>query len=211
MPGANNPHAAKSAAALVNPITTAAIFVPYALNPVTNASPYSAYTRYDVFNNANSSTTQTQLSQGGQDSNVNCVRFLVRAFGRVTGGTTVNWTPTLYFGRGTTAATNTVMGSLTARAFNSGSGSFYIDANLIWDATSGQISGTVQGGNGATLAIDAAALITPVTGQTAAVINTGAPPSVNNMQTFYFSVGGLFSTTNAGNVAYLDYLGVEDI
>lgn len=211
MPGANNPHAAKAAAPLANPITTASIFVPYALNPVVNASPYSAYTKYDVFNNQNSTTTQTALSVGGQDSNTNIVLFNVRAYGRVTGGTTTNWTPSLYFGRGTTAAANTLLGSLTARAFNSASGAWYLTAQLIWDITSGQISGTIQGGNGSTLAIDAAALVTPVTGQTAAVINSGAPLAVNNMATFYFSVGGLFSATNASNVAYLDYLAVEDI
>lgn len=211
MPGTNNPHAAKAAAPLANPITTASIFVPYALNPVTNASPYSAYTKYDVFNNANSSTTQTQLAVGGQDSNINFVRLLVRAGGRVTGGTTTNWTPTLYFGRGITAAANTVMGSLTARAFNTASGAWYLDASLVWDATSGLISGSISGGNGSTIALDAAALITPVTGQTAAVINVGAPLATNNMATFYFSVGGLFSATNASNVAYLDYLVVEDI
>jgi len=213
MPGANNPFAAKAAAPLVNPITTASIFVPYAATPVVNASPYSAYVKYDVYNNAVSTTSQaaTNNAVGGQDSNTNYARFLIRAGGRVTGGTTTNFTPTLYFGRSTVTATNTSMGALTAGAFNSTSGAWYMDAVLVWDATSGVISGTVQGGNGSTLAITAATLITPVTGQTAAVLNAGQPLGGNGAGTFYFSIGALFSATNASNLALLDYFAVEDI
>lgn len=207
MPSAITPHAAKNAAPLVNPTGTAAIFVPFALTPVTNASPYSAYTMYQVFNNAVSTTTQTPLVQGGQAGNMNYTRFAIRAGGRVTGGTTTNFTPTLYFGRATTAAGNTAMASLTARAFNSTSGAWYLDASLVWDATSGVISGSFNGGNGSTLALDASALITPVTGQTATVLNAQVPPT----GLFYFSIGGLFSASNAGNVALLDYLLAEDI
>jgi hypothetical protein len=212
MPSGSNPHAARAAAPLANPITTASIFVPY-IPTNTAASAYSAFTKYDVFNNANSSTTQTATVNlvGGQDSNTNFARFAIRAGGRVTGGTTTNWTPSLYFGRGLTAAANTLMASLTARAFNTASGVWYLDASLVWDGTSGVISGTFGGGNGSTVAIDAPALITPVTGQTATTINTGAPLETNNMATFYFSIGGLFSATNASNLAFLDYFAVEDI
>lgn len=212
MPGTNNPHAAKAAAPLANPITTASIFVPYVASNL-SASAYSAYTKYDVFTNANSATTQTSFvnTVGGQDSNTNFARFAVRAGGRVTGGTTTNWTPSLYFGRGLTAAANTLMASLTARAFNTASGVWYLDASLVWDGTSGVISGSFTGGNGSTVALDAAALITPVTGQTNTVLNLGAGLSVNQMGTFYFSIGGLFSATNASNLAFLDYFAVEDI
>jgi hypothetical protein len=124
----------------------------------------------------------------------------------VTGGTTTNFTPTLQFGRSTVLATNTTMGTLTASAFNSASGMWELEATLFWDVTSGQISGGISGYNGATAAIVANALITPVTGQTAAVLGAGLNPN-----TFFFSVAGLFSATNAGNIAYLDYLGIEDI
>jgi hypothetical protein len=204
MPGANNPFAAKSAAPLVNPTGTAAIFIPFALIPITAQTPYSAFVKYDVFNTALSSTTQTPLQIGGQDSNTNCVAFTIRAYGRVTGGTTTNWTPTLYFGRSQTTASNTVVGSLSAGAFNSASGVYSITADLIWDATSGQISGTIGGLNGATAAISANALVTPVTGQTAAVQN-----AAGGTNTLFFSLGGLFSATNANNIAYMDYFAVE--
>lgn len=196
MSNTNTPYVAKNAAALVNP-TSLTVFSQLILNSLATAPTLSAYVKYDVYGNTPSTTTQTVVPYGGHAENVNCAIFLVRAWGRVTGGTTTNWTPTLQFGRSTTAGTNTTMGSLTARAFNTTSGSWYMTVQLIWDITSGVISGSIQGGNGATLALDAAALITPVTGQT-----TAGP--------LYFSVGGLFSGTNAGNIAYLDGFEVED-
>jgi hypothetical protein len=206
MPGANNPHAAKSAAILVNP-TSAAMFTPLLSNPVITTAPFAAYTDYQVFNNAVSTTTQTAVLNSSVGSNVNAAAFLVRAYGRVTGGTTTNFTPTLLFGRSTAYASNTVLGSLTASAFNSASGMFYLTAQLFWDATSGVISGSIQGFNGSTSAIIAAALVTPVTGQTSTVLNA----AVTNPGLFFFSVAGLFSASNASNQAILDYLAVEDI
>jgi hypothetical protein len=197
-----NPSVAKNAASLVNPIVATA-FTPYIYNSALPASAFSAYVSYSVYNTNNSTTSQTAPLLSGHFDNVNCARFRLRAYGRVTGGTTTNWTPTLQFGRSPTFATNTTMGSLTASAFNTASGVWSIDAELIWDATSGVISGTIKGLNGSTAAIIAEALITPVTGQ--------APVAPASSQTFFFSIGGLFSATNAGNLAYLDGFEVEDI
>lgn len=205
MPAGNNPFAAKNAAALVNP-TSLTVFPQLVTNTLATAPIYSAYVQYQVFNNSVSTTSQTAVLYGAHGENVNAVKFNLRAFGRVTGGTTTNFTPTLQFGRSTTAGSNTTMGSLTARAFNTASGMFDITTQIIWDVTSGQISGTIQGLNGATAAIDAAALITPVTGQTAAVLAANAQPN-----SFFFSIGGLFSATNASNIAYLDYFALEDV
>ena len=205
MSNTNTPYVAKAAATLVNP-TALTVFPQLVLNTLATAPVNSAYVQYNVFNNSVSATTQAATAYGAHFENVNAAWFNIKAFGRVTGGTTTNWTPTLQFGRSTTAASNTTMGSLTARAFNTTSGLWYLIAQLVWDVTSGQISGSIQGGNGATLALDAAALITPVTGQTAAVLNAATNPGA-----LYFSVGGLFSGTNAGNVATLDGFEVEDI
>lgn len=205
MSNTNTPYVAKQAATLVNP-TSLTVFPQLVLNQLATAPTNSAYVQYQVFNNSVSSTTQTSTAYGAHFENVNAAWFNIRAFGRVTGGTTTNWTPTLQFGRSTTAGSNTTMGSLTARAFNTASGLWYLVAQLVWDVTSGQISGSIQGGNGATLALDAAALITPVTGQTATVLNAATNPGA-----LYFSIGGLFSGTNAGNVATLDGFEVEDV
>lgn len=204
MSNTNTPYVAKQAATLVNP-TSLTVFSQLVLNQLATAPIYSAYVQYNVFNNSVSATTQTATAYGAHFENVNAAWFKIRAFGRVTGGTTTNWTPTLQFGRSTTAGTNTTMGSLTARAFNTVSGLWYLTAELAWDVTSGQISGTISGLNGSTAAIDAAALVTPVTGQTAAVLN-----AQSNVGAFFFSVGGLFSGTNANNMATLDGFEVED-
>jgi hypothetical protein len=204
MSNTNTPYVAKQAATLVNP-TALTVFSQLVLNQLATAPVSSAFVQYNVFNNSVSSTTQTSTQYGAHFENVNAAWFKVKAFGRVTGGTTTNWTPTLQFGRSTTAANNTTMGSLTARAFNTASGIWYLTAELVWDVTSGQISGSISGGNGSTIALDASALITPVTGQTAAVLNAATNPGA-----FFFSVGGLFSGTNAGNVATLDGFEVED-
>ncbi len=204
MSNTNTPYVAKQAATLVNP-TALTVFSQLVLNSLATAPTSSAYVQYQVFNNSVSSTTQTATAYGAHFENVNAAWFKIRAFGRVTGGTTTNWTPSLQFGRSTTAASNTTMGSLTARAFNTASGLWYLTAELVWDVTSGVISGSISGGNGSTVALDAAALITPVTGQTAAVLNAQTNPGA-----FFFSVGGLFSATNASNVATLDGFEVED-
>lgn len=197
----NNPSVAKNAAPLVNPIAATA-FVP-SQTQNTQQAAFSAYVSYQVFNTLNSTTTQTAPNLSGHADSVNCARFRIRAWGRVTGGTTTNWTPSLQFGRSNTFASNTTLATLTASAFNTASGIWSLDADLLWDATSGQISGVFGGLNGSTAAIIANALITPVTGQ--------APVLPANSQTFYFSIGGLFSATNASNLAYLDGFEVEDI
>lgn len=205
MSSTNTPYVAKNAAPLVNP-TTAAAFTPLVLNQQAAVSPFSAFVAYSVYNNSVSTTTQVAVPSGAHFENVNAAIFTIRAFGRVTGGTTTNFTPTLQFGRSATFANNVTMGSLTAAAFNTASGLWSMRADLYWDVTSGQISGTYQGINGATAAIVASALITPVTGQTAAVLGAGLTPN-----TFFFSIGGLFSASNANNLAILDGFEVENL
>jgi hypothetical protein len=202
MSSANTPYVAKNAAPLVNP-TTATVFTPTVLNAALPVSPYSAYVAYNVYNTLTSTTTQTAPNLSGHADNVNAAIFTLRAYGRVTGGATTNFTPSLLFGRSATYGSNTVMGSLTASAFNTASGLWSLRADLYWDVTSGQISGTLSGLNGSTAALIAAALVTPVTGQT--------PVGGANSQSFFFSIGGLFSASNAGNIAYLDGFEVEDL
>jgi hypothetical protein len=205
MSSAITPYVAKNAAALVNP-TSASVFIPLVINPVAATSAYSAFVSYVVNNQSVSSTTQTAVLYGSHAEGLNTAVFRVRAWGRVTGGTTTNFTPTLLYGRSQTYASNTVMGSLTATAFNSASGLWEFDATLFWDVTSGQLSGSISGYNGATAAIIAAALVTPVTGLTSTALAALSQPN-----TLYFSIAGLFSASNASNIAYLDGFQVEDI
>src|SRR3990167_5249052 len=61
-------------------------------------------------------------------------RFRVRAWGRVTGGTTTNYTATLYYGISLTASSNTVIEASTARAVDSANHLWEIEVELIVDA-----------------------------------------------------------------------------
>lgn len=201
MSSPSSPYVAKIAAPLVNP-TAATAFVP-SLAVAPSQAAFSSYVSYEVFNTLNSTTTQVAPNLSGHADSVNCATFVIRAWGRVTGGTTTNWTPSLQFGRSNTFGSNTTLGALTASAFNTASGVWSLKAELFWDATSGQISGSISGFNGATAALVANALVTPVTGQ--------APVLPANSQFLYFTVGGLFSATSAANLAYLDGFIVEDI
>ncbi len=65
------------------------------------------------------------------------LRIRVTAGGRVTGGTTTNWTAQLQFGTSTTVASNTDIESGAAVAVNSVSGLWEIQANLVVGVTEG--------------------------------------------------------------------------
>ena len=209
MANANTPYIAKQAAPLVNP--TAATVFTQTLNPLAqiaaNQTIQAAYVKYEAF-----AAGIGLGSQAGVTNNQNFTRFRVSAGGRVTGGGTTNFTPTIQFGRSTIAASNTNIGGLTATAFNSASGNWVLDASLLWDATSGQINGTISGvaGSGGTQTILAPATITPITGQTLAVPATSVTGaySTGDIQMF-FSVAALFSASFAGNLALLDFFQVE--
>ena len=218
MANTNTPYIAKPAASLVNPITTAVVFQQTA-SPIATVSAtqtakavfvkYNGYSQYGV----------------GVSNNIDLVRILVTAAGRATGGTTVNFTPSLLIapaggtGISLTLATNTTIFSPTAMAFNSANGNWVIKAELLWDPISGQINGLSSGYGGATTqTTTAVAAITPLTGYTL----TAAPstqsyttavtiPAPTGELFLYFGVAGLFSTTNAGNIAYLDLLQVEEL
>lgn len=215
----NTPYIAKAAASLANPITTAVVF-PKATSPIATVAAtqvaQAAYVKYTGF---------SQYS-AGVSNNVDLVHILVMAAGRATGGTTVNFTPSLVISTAAlntipslTLASNTTVYSPTAMAFNSASGNWVITVELLWDPISGQINGLSWGYGGATTQTTTAiAAITPLTGYTAtAAVSTQSYttavtiPAPTGELALYFAAAGLFSTTNAGNVAYLDLLQVEEL
>lgn len=119
----------------------------------------------------------------------------VRAFGRVTGGTTTNFTPQLQWGTSATPGSNTDLESGGAVAVNSVSGFWYIDAVLYVDKASGKLNGTSKWGVvGSTVTHTAEAAIDNNI--------TSVDPSGNG--TLGFVVTGTFSSGNASNAAYLD-------
>lgn len=228
MANANTPYIAKAAAPLVNP-TTATIFtqVPNTLSTIAATSPVrAAFVKYSVFGEQNQSGTAAGVS-----ANQNCVPFGIRAAGRVTGGTTTNFTPILYLATSMNALNPfttpgvvnptyapITLATFTAAPFNTASGNFYLSAVLNWDMTSGQINGQVSGfaGAGGAQTLIAPTSITPQTGQILTPQPTSVAQSGNYLTqtgelSFFFALGGVFSASNAANTAYLDLFEAEEI
>jgi len=125
--------------------------------------------------------------------------FTVRAWGRVEGGTTVDFTPSLYYGTSAVVANDTLIKSATAAAVDSAKHNWHIEARLVWDADSDKIQGTF------TARIAAIAV-------TALVVNaaiSSADPEEDVSTAKGLIISGLFSTTHAGNHAYLDGFELE--
>jgi hypothetical protein len=126
---------------------------------------------------------ETDLSSG---------RFRVRAGGRVTGGTTTNFTVRLDHGSSTTIASNTTIEASTARAVDSESGNWFIEAVCYLDEVSDKIQGfgrsMVNNLYDAEAALDAEV--------------TSADPGSEQA----FTCTGQFSASDAGNAAVLEYL-----
>lgn len=131
----------------------------------------------------------------------------IYAAGRVTGGTTTNFTAQLQFGTSITATSNTDMESGAAVAVNSVSGQWIIDGTYAIDYTSGKIDGyaaNMISGSTVTYTAVAKADNTITSSTTAALSFTTSTPQG-------FVVTGTFSSGNASNVAYLDVFHMEEI
>lgn len=110
--------------------------------------------------------------------------FRIRAWGRVTGGTTTNYTATLLYD-------TTIIEASTARAVNSASHNWFIEAIGVWDSTSNKFQGFGR------------SMVGNLFDAEAALDNVVSPDFTTN-NTVGFNVKGTFSSGNAANVAYLD-------
>lgn len=130
-------------------------------------------------------------------------RLTLKAWGRVVGGTTTNFTPTLYYTVlplvSDVVANNTIIKAATAAAVDSANHSWELYGSLIWDSTSSKIQGWT------TWRIAGVAITAPVVN---AVVSS-ADPAANAPQ--FLCIAGLFSASNAGNAAYLDGFQIEVI
>ena len=115
-------------------------------------------------------------------------RFKLHAHGRVTGGTTTNFTAKLYVGTALGAALFT-SGAL---AVNSTSGAWQITVEGVLDATGDKINGIGNAGVNATIASQAVATAT-------------ADPDT----ALVFGASGTFSASHASNAAYMDEFVLE--
>lgn len=182
MAGTNSIYAQR-AAALANPITNAGIFLrTFADNPTKPAALYFP----DVINSGTTGGAQT-------------LRFSVHAWGTAVTSVTSNFQALLYYGVSTTAASNTAMVTLTNRSYVSASGKWVIEFDGFWDARTSVLTGTTMGNSYNLTTLETQALITPVTSVDLTVSGLG------------LTVGALFGTTGAGNIAYMDGFVMEVI
>lgn len=120
--------------------------------------------------------------------------FKVKAGGRVTGGTTTNFTVNLDAGDSATIGSNTTIETSGAAAVDDESGSWYVEAILRADDTSDKLQGKGYGEVNGTVAAEAA---------TAEVASFD--PDVEQG----FTVTGTFSASDADNAALCDYFEAE--
>ena len=129
-------------------------------------------------------------------------RFRVRAYGKVTTGTSSTFIATIQYSSdanstgAATAANNTDCKALTSRTLATITRSWSIDAELLWDSTSQRLTGQGNGVNSETIET-ANAIITALT---AVDLSTGKCG---------FVVSCIFGSTNASNVATLDDFSLE--
>lgn len=132
-------------------------------------------------------------------------KMRIIAAGRVTGGTTTNYTPTIYWGTSTTTSSNTALCTGATVAVNSAAGTWTMEADVEFDYTSGKITGSFSNQvSGSTVTYTARAVLTNV-------ISSSSTPALSfTTQTAQgFCAAGAFSSGNAGNIAYLDVFQIE--
>ena len=131
----------------------------------------------------------------GTVTSIRAVRFTVRAWGRITGGGTTNYTAQLQWGTSATPTSNADVDSGAAVAVNSANGKWFMESELIVDSTSLTIDGT-----SANLILGSTRTLTgPATSATATKTLSLTSTSVQG-----FVVTGTFSAGFATNAAYLD-------
>jgi len=168
----NTPYIAKRAATLVTSGTAAVAFV-------TNQDATKTASVYLPV------TTQTAM------------RGVIRAWGRVSTGTSGTFLAKIQFGTNTTATSNTDMASLAAQTVAT-TGNWELESQFIWDSTTKKLRGRMTGVSGDTPVILAAAVNT-------AVISTVDLSTSGNGLT----VAVVFGTGNAANTAVLEGFTLE--
>jgi hypothetical protein len=147
-----------------------------------------------------SSTTETQFTKGGTllalylpgSDKVKNKPIRIKAWGRVTGNTTTNFTAQVYSGTSTTIGSNTSIATTGAKAVNSTKGSWMLVIEGVWDADSKMLMGNMYGHVAGTTVAQA-------------IISSVATPNKDTTtEGLGLTVTGAFSASDAGNKAYLD-------
>jgi hypothetical protein len=155
-------------------------------NPITTAS---------VFLNAKGKTTYATFVK--MPSSISLLKgqlFEIIASGRATTGGNYTWIAAIQYTANVnalaaaTSTNNTAFTTLTARSINTTTLGWYMRAVCLWDGTS--IVGQLQGYNAGTIETADAAI--------------SAVAADLTLETAGFVVTGIFGTTSASNIGYLD-------
>jgi len=150
-------------------------------------------------------TNETQFLDAAGDplkvtiaaSKVSGQLITLKIVGRVTGGTTTNFTLNIAHGTSSTYSSNTTIATSGAVAVDSASTNFAYIVRLVWDSTSLKLAGVSgDGWMGLTPTIHTKAVTTLRTA-IAATANLG------------FTLTGTFSASNANNAAYITQFDLE--
>lgn len=194
MANANSIYGAKLAAPLANP-TAATVFLTQdsvTANAASSSTPTKAAVVYLPEVEVDSVNLGTSPVKWPLGTSV----WSVRVVGRASTGTSGTFTVALQIGNSTTAGSNTtITASALVGTFNL-LGNYEFQFNLSYDPTSKLLAGTAGGWSGTGGVVVATALITPVTLD----LSLGKQP---------LCVTGIFGTSNASNVGYLDAFSVE--
>lgn len=120
-------------------------------------------------------------------------KFIVRAGGSVTGGTTTNFTAKIDHGTSTTISSNTTIADSGAIACDSESGNWVLEAELYLDQVSGKLQGRFHGWVNNTEKADT-------------VLSSEIASLTAGTSVLSFNVTGTFSASHASNSAKLEFL-----
>lgn len=173
---------------MANPATVAAGAFSQLANPITAVNFFPS-----VVGGSTRLTIQAPSSvQDGQE-------IVIKTVIKITGGTTTNFTPSLYYWNNVNTDLTTTTGDVallttTAYAVNSSTAYWCTEAHIWWDKTNGKINGWIAGLSGAT----GSTLISPV-----ALSNIPVTLSSNGTSGIQFCAGGFFSVSNGSNLMSL--------
>jgi len=172
----NSIYAAKKAASQANPVTSLKTF----LQSDNSAKAAAVY-------------VPDQWQMG---TTAGTFRFNLRAWGRVTSGTSGNVSFSIDFGTSVTQSSNTAIIAPSAAAY-SVNGNWNIDAQCLWDSTSKLLNGNFTGWVTSAGTVIATTSITQLAAKDFTTNGLG------------FTVSSFFGTSNAGNIVFLDGLTLE--
>jgi hypothetical protein len=187
MPNVNHIYGSKLAAPLANP-TAASVFLTQdsvTANAQASSVPlkasvvYLPETEVDNFNVGTNTKWPLQAQQ-----------WSLRLAGRVSAGTSGTFGIAVQIGSSTTTGNNTTLFTATAQTYNL-LGDYIVDMTLVYDPTSKLLSGSASSSGGSTNTLQS---LTALTAQTVD-LSLGKQP---------LCATGIFGTSNASNVAFLD-------